>query len=220
MRLAPGARHETPDEKGRPEAMTSTTTDEIGMQRLDDEDDVAVPVTEFRALPPGTYPVEFLNFERMQTQFGEALKLIYRITEGPEADATVDEVASLKGGRGSKLKSRLGALRGAPYKPGEVLRPRELFGRTAQAYVTVVKIKDDDGTEFEVNRIGDLTPLPSRPTPRPAPNGTPGAARRPAPPPPPAGRFRVAPGLESQPPGDDPGWDAMQPPPAEHEDAG
>lgn len=150
------------------------TTDDIGMRQLGDEDDVAVPVTEFRAVPTGSYPVEFLNYERMQTQFGDALKLQYRITEGPEADTRLDEVCSLKGGRGSKLKNRLGALRGAPYKPGEVLRPRELFGRTAQAYVTVVRIKDDDGTEFEVNRIGDLTPWRGD-----APPGTGTAAPRP-----------------------------------------
>ena len=191
------------------------------MKRAGDEDDVAVPVTEFRALPAGTYAVEFINYERMQTQFGDAIKLQYRVTEGPEADALVDEVCRLKGGRGSKLKARLGALRGAPYKPGEVLRPRELFGRIAQAYVTVVAIKDDDGTEFSVNRIGDLTPWPGQAASGLAPGATAGApagtgsaARRPAAPPPPAGQHRVAQGLEEQPPADDPGWDAMRPPPA------
>ena len=170
---------------------THSTADDLGMGRAGDEDEIAVPVTEFRALPTGTYQVEFINYERMQTQFGDAIKLQYRVTEGPEADALVDEVCSLKGGRGSKLKSRLGALRGAPYKPGEVLRPRELFGRIAQAYVTVVAIKDDDGTEFQVNRIGDLTPWPGqaqagpRPSRRRARPGEPPAApprprRRPA----------------------------------------
>ena len=204
----------------------TTTADDLGMGRAGDEDDVAVPVTEFRALPAGTYPVEFINYEKMQTVFGDAIKLMYRVTEGPEQDALVDEVCSLKGGRGSKLKSRLGALRGAPYRPGEVLRPRELFGRTAQAYVTLVPIKDDDGTEFNVNRIGDLTPTPGRPgDPRqeqgaPAGAGTAfggGAGRRPAAPPPPAGQHRVAQGLEGQPPApeqDDPGWEVMRPPPA------
>jgi hypothetical protein len=169
--------------------MTPNTADDLGM-RLED-DDVAVPVTEFRALPAGTYPVEFINYEKLQTQFGESLKLLYRVTHGPEADAQLDEIASLKGGRGAKLKLRMGALRGRPYAPGETIRPRELFGRQAQAYVTVKKIKDDDGTEFEVNRIGDLTAAPSRPTPKGA---SPAAASA-----------------------DDPGWDTMQPPPAEEE---
>jgi hypothetical protein len=192
--------------------MTPNTADEIGMRQLGDEDDVAVPVTEFKALPAGTYPVEFINYERVQTQFGESLKLMYRVTQGAEADALLDELASLKGGRGAKLKLRMGALRGRPYSPGETIRPRELFGCTAQAFVTVKKIRDDDGTEFEVNRIGDLIAAAPRPAPRPAPSG---AARRPAPAAPPAGQFRVARGLEEQPAGDDAGWDQMQPPPAE-----
>lgn len=186
----------------------SATDDDIGMRREDD--DVAVPVTEYTVLPAGTYPVEFIRYERKETAFGPSIRMEYRITSGPHADALVDELCSLKGGRGSKLKDRLTTLRGQPYKPGEVLRPRELFGRTAQAYLAVKKVMGDDG-EFEVNRIGDLTATNASPQ---RPGAGSGAAPRPAPP---AGQPRLAQGLEAQPPtpeDDDPGWDTMRPPPA------
>ena len=46
--------------------MAQTTADADGLQR-GDEDDVAGPVTPYTVLPAGTYPVEFINYERLET---------------------------------------------------------------------------------------------------------------------------------------------------------
>ena len=175
-----------------------------------DQEDIEVPVTEYRPVPEGLYEVELINVERTSTQFGEGVKLIYRIAEGPETDTVVDEIAGLKGGRGSKLKERLDALRGQPHRPGEVLRPRQLFGARARAYVITKEVLGQDGVPFTVNRINRLTALAA---PAVAPPGaTP--TRENGTPLPPAGRGSAAPrrvqaGPQEEPP--DEAWGVPAP---------
>lgn len=138
--------------------MTTDTGAAEPRLRLDDDDDeIEVEVTEYRPVPEGLYEVELINAERTHTQFGDGVKLVYRIASGPEADATVDEICSLKGGHGAKLKERLTALRGQPYQTGDKLRPHQLFGARARAYVITTQVKGKDDTPFTVNRIRGLS---------------------------------------------------------------
>jgi hypothetical protein len=145
---------------------TAAPDDDIGI-KWETDFDVEVEATEHEVLEEGSYPVQFLTFERAQTQFGPSLKLHYEVTEGPHQGAQLDEIASAKGGDGSKLKDRMGVLRGEPYQRGEQIKPAELFGRKALALVAIKEVSRN-GQSFQVNRVVKLSPLRKGPAKRSA----------------------------------------------------
>jgi hypothetical protein len=155
--------------------MAQTATDEIRGLTQGDRADIDLTATggDFVVLPEDIYVVEFVTFEDgPEGQFGPSVRLLYSVAEGEYAGATLDELASLKGGPRAKLRQRAEALLGRAYETGEPLRLVPLFGRQGRAVVKVHRT--DQGGEF--NRIDNLMPMPA---PRSAQRAAPAAPAAP-----------------------------------------